>query len=272
MRLRQTLALVALAATAFVAESAAAERPAPAPQPYAPVTVVLPGASADASLIAFRAELAAVAGGRIYARLAPLVRTQGFFWDRDFGHGFDPRRPAVDNLAAAIRLEHDDGAGWDALAAFAAEASAEPLASRPGIVCAPASPVYDGVAFTRLLDATYTRPVDWAYPRAAETPLRAAPQPQAAVLGRLGLHFIRLLGFVEQDGEPVPGRGPWARVAAPDGMAGFVAPLSLLSLSGERLCYIKDLIGAWRIAGYVAGGPRRAGRNTDAIVPLVPTR
>jgi len=60
----------------------------------------------------------------------------------------------VDNLAAAIALEQANGAGWDALAAFAAEAAVEPLESRPGVVCAPARPNYDGVAFSRLLDVT----------------------------------------------------------------------------------------------------------------------
>jgi hypothetical protein len=51
-----------------------------------------------------------------------------------------------------------------------------------------------------------------------------------------------------------PGRSQWARVALPDGKQGFVAPRSLMSLTTERLCYIKDLGGGWRIAGYIAGG------------------
>ena len=51
-----------------------------------------------------------------------------------------------------------------------------------------------------------------------------------------------------------PGRTQWARVALPDGKQGFVAPRSLMSLAAERLCYIKDPAGAWRIAGYIAGG------------------
>ena len=167
---------------------------------------------------------------------------------------FDPRKPAVDNLAAAIALEQGNGIGWDALAAFAAEAAVEPLESRPGVVCAPARPGYDGVAFSRLLDTTYTSGIDWAYPRADETPVRAAPQPGAAKAGTLGPHFVRLLGFEGPDSDPAPGRSQWARVALPDGKPGFVAPGSLMSLTAERLCYIKDLVGGWRIAGYIAGG------------------
>ncbi len=119
---------------------------------------------------------------------------------------FDPRKPAVDNLAAAIALEQGNGTGWDTLAAFAAEAAVEPLESRPGVVCAPARPGYDGVAFSRLLDITYTSGIDWAYPRADETPVRAAPRPDAAKAGTLGLHFVRLLGFEGPDSDPAPGR------------------------------------------------------------------
>ena len=242
------LILLALSAPAPAAAQA------PPPKPYAPAAITLPAASDDASFIAFRTALAAAAKSRIYAELAPLVLTQGFFWDRDFGRRFDARKPAVDNLALAIDLERRDGIGWNALAVFAAEAAAEPLDSRPGVVCAPARPSYDGVAFSRLLDASYTGGIDWAYPRADQTPVRAAPQPGAALAGTLGLHFVRLLGFEGVDHEPAPGRTQWARVAMPDGKRGFVAPGQLMSLTAERLCYIKDLVAGWRIAGYIAGG------------------
>ena len=48
----------------------------------------------DASFTAFREAIAAAAKSRIYAGLADLTRRQGFFWDRDFSHPFDPRKPA----------------------------------------------------------------------------------------------------------------------------------------------------------------------------------
>src|SRR5215203_3550311 len=94
----------------LVAMPAAAQAPPRAPKPYAPVAITRPAASDDASFIAFRAALAAKAKARIYAELAPLVLAQGFFWGRDFGKAFDPRKPAVDNLAAAIALEQGNGA------------------------------------------------------------------------------------------------------------------------------------------------------------------
>ena len=110
------------------------------------------------------------------------------------------------------------------------------------------------MAFSKLLDSTYTTGIDWAYPRADETPVRAAPQLGAAVLGTIGPHLVRLLGFEGPDSAPAPGRTLWARVALPDGTPGFAPPGSLMSQTAERLCYIKDLVGGWRIAGYIAGG------------------
>ena len=153
----------AIVAAMLMAAPASAQAPPRPPKPYTPVAITRPAASDDASFIAFRAALAAIAKTRIYAELAPLVLTQGFFWGRDFSQAFDPRKPAVDNLAAAIALEQGNGTGWDTLAAFAAEAAVEPLASRPGIGCAPVRPGYDGVAFSRLLDTTSTTGIDWAY-------------------------------------------------------------------------------------------------------------
>lgn len=227
---------------------------AQSPKPYAPVAITRPAPPADETFAAFRTRLAAVAKRRLYAELTPLVEPHGFFWGRDFGDRFDPRKPAVDNLAAAVALEQDNGAGWRRLAEFSAEPAAEPLPSRPGVICAPAQPGYDSVAFSKLLDTTYTGGIDWAYPRADETPVHSAPKADAATSGTLGLAFVRLLGFEDAANEPDPGRNRWARVALPDGKTGFVAPGSLESLTTARLCYVKDSVAGWRITGYIAGG------------------
>jgi hypothetical protein len=238
------IALLAVIATAH------AEPPRPA-KPYTPVPIVRPKAFDDASFVAFRNELAAAAKARVYAGLATLVRKRNFFWGRDFGQRFDPRKPAVDNLAVAVELEHADGTGWSKLAAFASEPAIEPLDSRPGVVCAPARPNYDGVAYAKLLDKTYTNAEEWAYPRADATPVRNAPGPTAATIGMLAPIFVWLLAT---DGAYEPGDSSWARVGLPDGKSGFVAPGSLRTLTAEQLCYVKDPIDGWRIAGYVGRG------------------
>jgi hypothetical protein len=224
---------------------------APAAKPYVTVVVKPRPASGDANLDAFRAKLAAVAKQRVYAELAELVIPHGFFWDRDFDAEFVSHLPPVDNLATALRLEHHDGAGWNALASFADEPTAAPLVGRPGIVCAPGEPTFDNLAFDRLLDATVTEVRDWAYPRAENTPVHASPEADAPVVDHLERALVRVL-----DRSPGLGRaggtdGRWTRVATPGGKVGFVAPGALRSLSPERLCYGKDVFGRWHIAGYV---------------------
>jgi hypothetical protein len=253
MQLRRLRFLLATAAFLLGAPALAQMPPQP-PISYAPVAIALPAASADPSFAAFRKTIAAAAKTRIYAELEGLVQPQGFFWDRDFGQGYDPRKPPVDNLAAAIELERRNGMGWDRLAKLAEEQSIEPLDSRPGVVCAPARPGYDALEFSRLLEATYTRDMEWAYPMADGTPVQAAPRTGAAAIGTLALHFVRLLGFEAADSEAGTSRNQWARVMLPDGTTGYVAPGSLSSLSVDRLCYVKDLVVGWRIAGYIAGG------------------
>src|SRR5437868_973942 len=104
--------LLAVIAVSSATVWAAAQAPPRPPKPYAPVAITRPVPSDDASFAAFRGALAAAAKRRIYAELASLVLAQGFFWDRDFSRQFDPRKPSVDNLAAAILLEQDNGTGW----------------------------------------------------------------------------------------------------------------------------------------------------------------
>ena len=232
---------------------AMAETPPRPAKPYAPVTITRPPPFEDTGLATFRAMLALVAKSRVYAELAPIVVSQGFFWGRDFGQHYDPRRPAVDNLAAAISLESGNGAGWNVLATFAADASAEPLESRPGVLCAPAPPAYDSIEFSKLLDFTDTNAADWAYQRDDATPVRAAPQQDAAEIGTLGAHLVRVLAFDSSNGDAAVSHKPWTRVVLPDGKIGYVAPGRLISLAAARLCYVKDLAGRWRIAGVISG-------------------
>ena len=233
-------------------------RPPPAapsaPKSYQPVTVKLPAVPEDASFNSFRNELAAVAKGRVYAELERLVTVQGFFWDRDFNGSFVRKRPAVDNLATAVRLEQRNGMGWGTLAAFAAETTAAAFTGRPWIICAPGESSFDDVGFDRLMDDTRSKPRDWVYPRADKTAVHAAPRGNATVIDTLGLTLVRLLGFLAKDNEPDTLRAVWARVITPAGKTGFVAPGTLMSLAPERLCYGKDGFGRWRIAGYVGAG------------------
>lgn len=215
-------------------------------QPYQPVAVTPAPAPSDASFVAFRRELAGVAKSQVYAELARLVVPRGFFWHGDASGALNPAASGAENLAAAIRLESEGGAGWKALAAFAAAPGATPLPSRLGVVCTPAPPAYDPVEFDRLLAATGTQPRDWRYLRDATVPLRPTPSPAGRAVEMLGPHLLRVL--VHGD----PAHPAWAQVAAPSGNTGYVPAAVLLPLERDRLCFHKDVTGRWQIAGYIA--------------------
>lgn len=225
----------------------------PAEKPYKPLAVKISPAPDDQSFAAFRQQLAAVAKSRVYQELAPLVVARGFFWDGDFFRGLNPKHSSIENFAAAIRLESEDGSGWRALAAFAAAASAAPLPSLRGVLCAPASPDYDLVDFDQLRASTGTKAADWRVPIEDGIVLRAGPRPTARPIQALGLHLVRLL---EHDRVPEIGAAPagWLLIAAPNGKTGYVAAATLMPLRNDKLCYQKDVTGRWRIAGYIAAG------------------
>jgi hypothetical protein len=230
-----------------------AQRPPPY-KPYSAVAVDIPPAPDDPSFAAFRNELADIAKRRVYADLAAVVVARGFFWDRDFGGGFDPSKTGVENLAFAIGLEARGGTGWKRLAAFAADPNARPAPLRTDVMCSPPSPAYNESELDRLIESTKTESHVWTYPRDAGAAVRAAPRAGSAVVETLGLHFVHVLGYEAGENEVEPARTAWARVATPTGRAGFIAPGTLRSLGAEQLCYIKDVTGRWRIAGYVGRG------------------
>jgi hypothetical protein len=237
----------------IVVKPAEAERPQS--KPYPAITVTPPAAYADPGFDTFRAKIAAVAKRQIYAELAELVTPQGFFWDRDFAGEFLPRLPAVDNLAAALRLEGNNGAGWDRLAGFASESSAAPLPGRPGIVCSPAEATFDTIAFARLLDETASVPEDWAYPVAESTPVYAEPDGEAHVIEVMPRVVVRRLDRESARSIDAADSGTdgWRQVATPAGRIGYVQAHALRPLAPRRLCFGRDVFGRWHIAGYVGG-------------------
>jgi hypothetical protein len=250
--------LVPIVLGAFIAAAPAfaqsPARPSPAAKPFAAVSVQLPPPPNDASFAAFRQNLAAVARRRVFEELARNVTPEGFFWDRDFAKSFDPKLTGAENLAAAIRLEHGTGTGWQMLADFAAEPTASPMPAAPGVLCAPGQPSFAQDDFDRLIEATRTSPADWVYPRAAGLELRAAPGPTSALMELLGSYFVRVIGFATAPANADPLHTSWTRIAAPSGKVGYAAPDTLNSLSTAQLCYVKDITGRWTITGFVGGG------------------
>ena len=220
----------------------------PAHPPYKPVEVLLPSPQVDRTLDAFRRQLAAIAQKRDRAALARLV-AKDFFWEGDFGGQFNAKKPAIDNLALALRLADGGGGAGRAAGAPAPRGGGGALAATPR--CAPANPNYDDAELAAVTDATKTDVMDWSYPRVAGLAVRARPDAGASVIETLGLHLVRVLGQERKKGEAAKA---WTRIATPAGKVGYVEPGALLSPLTDRLCFGKDAGGAWRIVGYVGAG------------------
>ena len=222
--------------------------PPPPIKPFTPVAVKLAGPNSDPGFAAFRKELGAAAEKKDRAALAKLVVTQGFFWIQDKNLA-DASKSGIDNLARAIDLDNPNGAGWRVLAADAGEPTLVELPDNKGIFCAPAPPSFDAQAFETLVQQTDTDPEDWGYPARDGVEARAAAQPNAAVVEKLGLYFVRVLS---DSPAAKPGETQFLHLALPDGKTGFIPIDALMPLATDKICYSKP-DGDWKIMGYIGG-------------------
>jgi hypothetical protein len=238
------------AAGTFSLAPTAAQDAAPKPKPYKEVAVALPQPVKDPGFAPFRKEIAEIAKRKDRAALAKHVAPT-FFWMTDDKELAQKGRPGIDNLARALYLDNPDTEGWDILAAFAAEASADPLADRKGVLCAPGEPKYDSAAAAALGEATGTTSSFWYYPAKSGLEVRGGLANDSKVTGKLGMHLV----WVYPDDSPAAAvHTETVRIVLPSGQFGYVAADALLPLPGDLLCYVKDG-NAWRIAGFIGGLP-----------------
>ncbi len=225
--------------------------PAGPVKPYQPVAVTPPQTFTDASFEAFRKSLAGMAQRKDRAALAKVVVARDFFWIQDDKDVAEKNKSGIDILAKAINLDGKDAAGWDILTNAADEPTAEELPEEKGAMCAPAYPKFDEQAFSALLQSTQTDPTEWGYPLANGIEVRAAAQPNAQVVEKLALNFVRVL----PDSPPPsdPNAPQFLHVASPSGKTGFIAAETIGALGSDQLCYRKDA-GGWKIVGYLGGG------------------
>lgn len=219
-------------------------------KPYKAVAFTPPAEMKDAGFDALRKQLADAAQKKDRAALAPLVVSKGFFWEAENGDRADKNKSGIDNLAATLGLSNKDGAGWDMLASYADDPTAGPAGPRKGVVCAPADPQFDGVAFDALLKATQTDIADWGYPVSPNIEVHAKPAADAPVTGKLGQAFVRVMP------EENPASTAFLRIVTPDGKTGYVSTDSIAPIGSDQLCYVKEG-GAWKIGGYIGIGERQ---------------
>ena len=196
------------------------------PGPYKPVAIKMPAALNDPTFDAFRKELAQVA---------------------------DKSKPAIDNIAKALSLNGADAFGWEALAAYAADATTMPDPQRRGVICAPAEPEFDEKAADELANLTHTDAADWAFPIRNGIEVRSGAKQDAPVVDKLGLHLVRVLA----DDSPANAvTAAFLKVVTPSGKVGYVPVETVLPIGGEQLCYVKEG-GSWKIAGFLGGEPTK---------------
>lgn len=222
--------------------------PPPPVKPYNAVTVKLAGPYSDPSFAAFRKALGTAVDKKDRAALAQLVVPHDFFWIQDKNLA-DDSKPGIDNLAKAIDLDNPNGAGWHVLATDASEPTLAELPDNKGIFCAPSPPDFDASAFETLVQQTDTDPEDWGYPAHDGIEARAAAQPNAAVVEKLGMYFVRVL---PDSPAANPGETQFLHLALPDGKTGFIPLDALMPLATDKICYSKP-DGAWKITGYIGG-------------------
>ena len=216
-------------------------------RPYKPVAIVPPAAMTDAGFESLRQQLVEASKRRDRAALAKLVVPQGFFWERENGEGADKRKTGIDNLSAALGLNNKDSAGWDMLTGYADDPTASASPGHKSAICAPADPAYNAKEFDELIKTTQTDFSEWAYPVSAGTDVLAKAQPEAPVVEKLGLAFVRVLP------DSVAVSATYVRVIAPSGKAGYVPVDAIAPIGNDQLCYVKDG-GGWKIGGYIGGG------------------
>ncbi|HLN09359.1 MAG TPA: hypothetical protein VK281_10435 [Xanthobacteraceae bacterium] len=262
VRSTSLLIAVALASTATEAQQPRPSGPPPAaapaepppqqaapPAPYKVMPVTLAKAIAEPSLEAFRKELADIAKKKDRAALAARVVAKGFFWQREDSNVADGKKTGIDNLAAAIGLDAKDGSGWEALGAYVADPTGEQNPEMNGVICTPATPVFNEKDLEQVAETTKTDATEWAYPPAPGLEVHAKPAATAPIVERLGINLLRLYADEKQSEASVD----WIRVVTPSGKVGYVLISGIMPLVSDQLCYIKEA-GGWRITGYAGGG------------------
>jgi hypothetical protein len=226
------------------------QTPAP-PKAYKPVPVKPAQPVSDPTFNAFRQQLTGIAQKKDRAALARLV-ARNFFWIPEGQDVADKQRSAIENLAKAIGLDGSDLPGWEILAGYAGEATADPMndPERPGAICGPGGPVIADTAFDELIATSQTDPAEWGYPARDGIDVRSGPEPSAPAIEKLGMHLVRAF----PDESPAAAvHGETLRIVTPSGKLGFIPIDQLLPLVTDQLCYVKEGT-AWKIAGLLGGG------------------
>ena len=137
--------------------------------------------------------------------LAKLIVAKDFFWLGEKGDGPTRSGPASTTSPRALNLDAKDGSGWEALTGYAADPTGMPLPDKKDTICAPADPVFDDQAARDARQGNRHRAKrNGAIPFSPASRCAPPRSPNAPVIEKLGMHFVRVM---EDDG-PAPPRQP----------------------------------------------------------------
>ncbi|MGH6790537.1 MAG: hypothetical protein ACRECC_12765 [Pseudolabrys sp.] len=251
MRSIRCICVIAALSLAGTASFAVAQQKQLAPMaPYKTVAIVPPKPLNDPAFEAFRKQVGDVARKRDRKALTKLVAAHGFFWDRPGGpRAADSKSAGIETLSAALGLANPEAAGWDMLAGYSDDPTASASPQHKGALCAPADPEFKAKELDALLASTRTDVSEWGYLLAPDTEVRATPQPNAPVIEKLGLYFVRVM----PDTSPAAAVAAMLRIVMPSGKTGYIVGDAIAPIGNDQVCYVKEG-GAWKIAGYIGGG------------------
>jgi len=147
----------------------------------------------------------------------------------------------------------EDGPYWDALAAFAADATYYQSTDAGNLVCGPlAAEIADDETFDRARKKIETGDdaANW-YFTISEVAVAKAPGDTGAPIARIGNIAVPVLDAypsVAQD-QPAP-TVTHLQVLLPSGKTGWIPASAALPLDSDRLCYAKTPDGEWRIVAF----------------------
>ncbi len=259
MRVRSIL-LTAAGALALVLPAGAAVKKVAYPE----VKVeVLPAYKPDAAFEVMRKALSDAVAKKDAPALFALVGPT-FVWTYQGGpiDQFDMGRDALHNFKVLFGFRPpgadadgpvENGPFWEALGAFADDATLYQATEFGNLVCGPiaANVVDDGVyEQARKRVEPSDEAADW-YFTLAPTQVAKAPGDTGTPVARVGTVALPALSTVPkpEEGKP-PKPATHIEVLLPSGKTGWIPAGAMRPLASERLCYAKTQGGDWKIAAY----------------------
>jgi hypothetical protein len=215
----------------------------------------------DAAFEKMRASFADAVAKKDMEALSALVAPM-FLWTigGELADELDLGRDAIHNFKVVFGFRAlgkdvdggvEDGPYWDALAAFAGDASYYAATDAGNLVC---GPIAANVADENILEQARKKieagddGADW-YFTLAETAVAKAPGdtgPLVAKVGTVALPLISLYPPAKQ-GESAP-QPTHLEVLLPSGKSAWIPVAAVRPLITDRLCYAKTPNGDWKIA------------------------